>query len=234
MARFYTNDFFKARVDNLLFYRYRDMMVVRTISGFTKENRRTESKYANCTRSANEFGKVSSVCKQMLMALSSILPKQNNLTVVNSFTKKMRQILECDTINTRGERNLASALSNPEAKEMLLGYEFNPDTIITFGYTLHENLVTINANALKFPKGIKHIGFKIHQLAFDFTTGENELVSGEWVFGNGNLVLDVPSLDDGNGLKFILIEAQYFDCIDGKFQPIIEDSEKRVVVIAIS
>lgn len=233
MAKLDTNDFFKATVDNLFFYRYGDMMVVRTASGFTKETRTTNPKYENCTRSANEFGRVSSLCKQVRLALSVILPKQNNRAMVYSFTKKMRQVLEHDTTNARGERQLSNALATEAGRQMLIGYEFNPDTTIKLDYTLHKDSLTVNTNNLKFPTGINHLGFRLHQLAFDFTTGENTLMSGEWVFSSGKVVLGLPDLGDANGVRFVILEAGYFDCVDGGFVEVVEDGGKSVGVVGV-
>lgn len=234
MSKFKTDAFFKARVEDLLYYRYRNMMVVRTISGFTKETRNSLSKYDNCTKSASEFGRVSSLCKKIRVALSGILPKQNNLTVVNSLTKKMRQVVEHDTINPRGERNLASALAAESGRQLLKDYPFNPDTTIALDYVPAGNAVTITTKGIKYPKGIRHIGFRLHRLAFDFETAENELVSGEWIIGNGTVVLDLPILADANGVAFTILEAQFFRCVDGEFVPMVEDVGKGVLIIHLS
>ena len=240
MAKLYTEEYFKARVGDLLFYRLNDMMVLRTISGFTKETRNTQSKYENCTRSANEFGRVSAACKQIRVALYGILPKQNNLAVVNSFTKKMREVLEHDSINERGERQLANALATEKGRQLLKGYEFNPDTKITIEYAMaDDNLsVTIDTNGIAFPKGAKCIGFRAHQLVFDFATGASELVSGEWVMESKTglrrtVVLDLPGFADANGVVFMLLEIEFYGDVGGDFVPMIGDGGKSVGIVEI-
>lgn len=211
MAKLSTDDFFKATVNNLLFYRYRNTMIVRTVSGFTKETRVNDPRYQNCTHSANEFGRVSSLCKQVRLALSAILPKQNNLAVVNSLTKIMRKVLEHDTINQRGERQLTNALATETGRQLLKGYQFNPDTTIALDYVLTNDSLTVTPKDLKFPKGLKHLGFRAHQLAFDFETGESALVSGEWVLENKELVLTLPTLSHITGVEFTILETQIYD-----------------------
>lgn len=230
MAKLNTDDFFKANVNGLFYYPMRGMMVVRTASGFTKESRTTNPNYENCTRSANEFGRVSSLCKKVRFALSEILPKQNNRAVVYSFTKKMRQVLECDTTNARGERHLVNALTTEEGKQMLKGYEFNPETAIKLNYTLQENSLLVNTGNIKLPKGINHIGCRLHQLAFDFVTGESVLASGEWVFERGDVVLSLPDLGNVNGVRFLIFEAGFHRNINNILS---DDREKSVVFIAI-
>ncbi len=233
MAKLYTEEFFKATVENFMFYRLKNMMIVRTASGFTKETRRNDPKYQNCTRSANEFGRVSSLCKQVRIALADILPKQNNLAVVNSFTKKMRAVLEYDTSNARGERQLANALATSAGRQQLKGYEFNPDTTIAFDYVLTENAITVNTKNIILPKGAKHIGFRVHQFAFDFATAATELVSGEWDIESKTVTLDLPILSGVTGVLFTILEAQFYDYVNREFVPMIEDGGKRVLVVGV-
>ena len=89
MAKLSTDIYFKARIDDFLIYPLRTMMILRKISGFTTEALETDPKYELSRKNASEFGCMSAVCKQIRLALKEILPKQNNLAVVNSFTKKL-------------------------------------------------------------------------------------------------------------------------------------------------
>ncbi|UPT70761.1 MAG: hypothetical protein M0D53_17155 [Flavobacterium sp. JAD_PAG50586_2] len=140
----------------------------------------------------------------------------------------MRQVLEHDTTNARGERQLANALATEAGRQLLKGYEFNPDTTIKLDYTLNEDSLTVNTNNLKFPKGINHIGFRLHQLVFDFTTGENMLVSGEWVFSSDNVVLDLPGLGDVNGVRFLILEAHFYSDSN---EMLLDDGGKSVTIM---
>ena len=233
MAKLDTNEFFKARVDNLEFYRYRNMMVVRTISGFTKETRNTNPRYENCNRSAGEFGRVSTLCKQVRMALSEVLPKQNNLAVVNSFTKKMCTVVVHDITNPKGERQLANAVVTENGRQLLQGYEFNPYTQIVLGCQLTNNSLTITTKSISFLKGIRQLGFRMHRLAFDFVTGANMLVSGEWVMENDTVTLEAPVLPDASGVVFTLLETQFYEGAKGNYLPVMEDGGKSVMVVGV-
>lgn len=237
MARLHTDNFFKGRVDDFLIYRLHDMMILRTISGFTTETLEMDPKYELSRKNASEFGRVSSVCKQVRVALNGILPKQNNLAVVNSFTKKMRAVMEYDRTSARGERTLANALATEEGRQLLKGYEFNPDTNIAFDYVLTDNAVTINTKNIKFPKGINHIGFRVHRLAFDFANGENELVSGEWLMVNKKdlneaIEMAMPTLPDAIRVVFTILEVQFYDG-NGSYAPMVEDGEKSVMLVRL-
>ena len=233
MAKLTTDFYFKARIDDLLIYPLNTLMIMRTVSGFTSETLRTEPKYENCWKSANEFGRVSSLCKQVRVALAGILPKQNNLAVVNSFTKRMREILEYDRTSARGERQLSKALATESGRQQLKGYEFNPDTCIAFVYSRTGNSITINTDNIKFPKGIHRIGFRMHQLTFDFATTENVLVSGDWVYESNVVALELPTLPESNGIRFTILEAQFYDYINGVYVSIPEDRGKRVTLVEV-
>jgi hypothetical protein len=231
MAKIDSTEQFKGRVGNILVYPYRNMMVLRTISGFTSDTLKTSPKYENCRKSANEFGRISALCKQLRVTLFGILPKHNKMTVVYSFTKKMRAVLEYDTINIKGERQLANALATENGKQQLKGYEFNPDTTIALDYVLTTDSLTVKPAAITYPKGIKHIGFRVHSLAFDFTTFESALVSGDLVIENETVTLDLPAMPDTAGVVFTILEAQFYDCINGDFVPMVEDGGKSVLIL---
>lgn len=233
MAKILTDIFFKGRVDNLVFYRLHDMMVLRTSSGFTKETRNTNPRYENCNRSASEFGCVSTLGKQVRMVLSKVLPKQNNLAVVNSFTKKMCTVVVHDITNPKGERQLANAVVTENGRQLLQGYEFNPHTQIVLGCQLTNNSLTITTKNISFPKGIRQLGFRMHRLAFDFVTGANVLVSGEWVMENDTVTLEVPVLPDASGVVFTLLETQFFEDAKGHYLPFIDDVGKSVMVVGV-
>lgn len=120
---------------------------------------------------------------------------------------------------------------------MLKGYEFNPDTNIAFDYVLTDNAVTINTKNIKFPKGINHIGFRMHRLAFDFETGANEMVSGEWVLKNKKnlkaaIEMTTPIIPAATGVVFTILEVQFYDG-NGSYTPMVEDGEKSVMLVRL-
>ncbi|WP_264521548.1 hypothetical protein [Flavobacterium sp. N1994] len=238
MAKLLTKEFFKARFYDLLAYPLRDMMILREISGFTKEALKTSPQYENCRKTASEFGRVSSLCKEVRVALKGILPQQNNLVVVNTFTKKMRGILNYDTLNEKGNRELATAFSTQEGRELLLGYEFNPDTKMVLDYALLENTLEVNLNTIIFTKYSNSVGFRVHNLVYNFRTNNHEAVSSDWVFESKvslpeKVVLELPSLPNAEGTMITLVETQFYKVTKKGFVSMEDDRTKSVQVVGV-
>ena len=238
MAKLLTDDFFKARFDDLLAYPLRGKMILREISGFTTEALKNSPQYENCRQTANEFGRMSALCKQVRVALKAILPKQNNLAVVNAFTKKMRVILKCDTQNERGNRHLANAVNTQEGRQLLLGYAFNPDAKIVLDTTLLENMLQINLKEIIFSKYANSVGFRVHNLVFNFTTENYELLNSDWVFERKTtlpetLGLTLPSLPNTEGTLITLLETQFYKATKKGFVPMEDDRSKSVLVVGV-
>lgn len=226
------------RIGNLVFYKLRGNLIVRTNSGFTSEAINNDSKYTKTLNNASEFGKVSSLCKNIRVALAHMLPKNNNWDVVNSFTKKMYEVMTHDLVSARGERNLAEALKNETGRQLLKDYEFNPDTVFDFSYSIIDNSINLNTNTIIFPKVANSIGFRTHILYFDFTTRENQMQSADWHLYNKSSLpclvdLTLPFLENGEGVVFTILETGFFDYKYGSYLPVADDRGKSVRIVAI-
>lgn len=224
------------RIGNLSFYTLEGEIIVRHVSGFTADALLKSAKYELSRKNATEFGHVSSSCKLLRTALKDLLPKTNNLAIVNAFTKKMRQILEYDVVHVRGERTLASALKNESAIAALSGYNFNPDYEQQVLYELKGKELKVCLPEIVFPEQSNCIGFRVSELEFDFATLSSRLVCGDWLFyGIESLPQNVDFLvsDDKQLLqfKFVLLEMQFHDAAHGSFLPLVNDRSKAVVLL---
>lgn len=214
----YSDDLPK-RIGNLVVYKLHDYFIVRTQSGFTSEALLNDTKYAKIRNNATEFGNVSSLSKAIRMALALLLPKTNTLAVVNSFTKKMRELMNYDLVSDSGKRNLAEALRNPAGRAVLKDYDFNPDSHLDFEYTLNQNLITLDTASIVFPKQSSRIGFRTHVLSFDFTSRENQLESTAWHSYNKSelpqrIELPLAGIAETERIKFTLLETYFYTAVE--------------------
>lgn len=226
------------RIDEFVIYPLGDAMIIREVSGFTTQALLKDPKYAKSRDNASEFGCVSATCKAIRVSLKELLPVKNNLAVVNSLNKKMRAVLNFDTMAVRGQRTLATALMNEEARQALEGYDFNPDANIRLDYELNGNELNIATAKIVFPEGANCIGFRIAILEFDFETKASQLSLGNWsLFGKKNLrdAINIPirEMIPQNGILFTLLEAQFYTEADGSYIPLDNDKEKRVVIVSL-
>jgi len=238
MAKIESEEKLPKRIDNCVVYELYGQMIIRTISGFTTKALNTSPKYELSRQNASEFGRVSSMCKQVRLALIGILPKKNNLVVVNSLTKKMREVMTYDTISARGNRSLAVALNSEAGRAKLQGYHFNPEVVLKLDYKWSEHNLKLATNSISFPDGANCIGFRLHNLEFDFTNCNHQLISSDWTFYNepslpNALTLTLPKFDFRSGILFTLLEVQFYISEEGSYVPLEDDRSKLVQVVGL-
>lgn len=78
----------------------------------------------------------------------------------------------------------------------------------------------------------------MHHLAFDFATGANALVSGDWVMESKSTLrktttMTLPTKPDASGLVFTLLEIQFYNYTEGSYVPMVEDRSKSVVIVEV-
>lgn len=217
--------------DNYLIYKLGEDLIVREKTGFTTEELLKSDKYANCRKNASEFGRVSKACKGLRVLLDEILPKKNNLAVVNALTKHMRSLLLYNTEHIRGERTLVTALAQAEGSRLFVGYSFNPMTCVQLSTKVVDGRLELSDIVL--PEGVSWVGFRLHVVAYDWDAFEGKLTSGGWHFeqhGTEGLSYGLPKVDAENKNLVYLVEVQFFSEKDGAFMPV-RTEEKGVFVV---
>lgn len=238
MAILKTAGNYPKRIGNFVIYTSRGQTILRTCSGFTTAALKKEKKYKKCRQNANEFGNVSSLCKEIRLVLKDLLPKKNNLEVVNTFTKTMHAVMRCDTISSKGKRNLATAMETTEAKTMLKNYHFNLNAAVSLEYSLTEAINVASVN-LKPLKGAHYLGAKVHYFTFDFTTKMAQLNSSAIVFYKirqlpEQLQLALPERPQNcTGFLFTILELEYYTCKKIFFSPLVNDTSKVVMILDV-
>ena len=226
------------RIDDYVIYDLDGQSILKLKSGFTTEELLHAPTYEKCRQNASEYGKVSSLCKQLRLALQGVLPKKDNLLVVNTLAKRMYEVMTCDTTSARGSRNLATALTTAQGRERLTGFSFNPDSSLVMPYELQASRLTVSTKNISFAEGSNCVGFRVHRLGFDFTDGVSQLDSTDWLFhGNTSLpetvVLDYPLNTPQKGVVFTILEVQFYSYEEGSYVPMGDDRSKQVLVVGV-
>ena len=215
---------------NLVIYPMGGDTIIRLKSGFTTEELLNAEKYENCRKNASEFGRISKACKGIRLALEGILPKQNNLTIVNTLTKHMRSLVNYDLEHVKGERKLATALQQEDGLRLFQGYNFNPDTTIALTIKFIGEQLEIKSCTLA--DGISWVGFRLHVLDYDWDAFNGKLHSSGWHFEhtfNKPFLYTFPTVKDVNNHLIFLVEAQPFIEKEGAFMPV-RVEEKTIIV----
>lgn len=236
MAKVTVEGKFPKRIDDYVLYKLEDQIIMRAKSGFTTKALKTSPKYALSRQNASEFGRVSSTCKALRLALMDYLPKKNNLLLVNALTKKMRQLLVFDTTSERGERTLAKAMNTDEAQNHLKGYSFNPEVLNSLDYTIFNNQLQLTTDGVKVAEGATSACFKVVVLEFDFDTKASALCESENYFFNTTtlpqkVTLDLPTMEFLGGVLFTILVIAFYRQEDGGYVPLEDDRSKVVLIV---
>lgn len=205
--------------------------IVREKTGFESKALLTAAKYANCRRNASEFGRISRTCKGFRLSLEGLLPRHNNLDVVNSLTKHMRSLLVHDIHNGKGHRLLQTSLEHLEGKRGFVGYDFNPTATIAVSTTFAGGYLRVHS--IETRPACKWMGFRLHVLAYDWEAMVGDLYTGGWHFEQaveGSLRYSFPKPADSGGGLIYLLEVQYFEAKDGEFFADTKGEQSLVIV----
>ena len=236
MAKVIVEGKFPKRIGNYVLYPLASDIVMKKKSGFTREALKTSPKYELSRRNASEFGRLSSTCKELRLALKDYLPKKNNLLVVNALNKKMRQLLVFDTTSVRGERTLANAMASIEGRSQLKGYHFNPVVNGANTTTFNADKLQVSTSGIDFPDGATSAGFAVVTLVFDFDTKASSLSESKKHFFNAitlpDLIeLEVPKMEHTNGVLFTILVVEFYIQEDGGYVPLVNDGNKVVMIV---
>lgn len=236
MAKVTVEGKFPKRIDGFVLYKLNKHVIIRAVSGFTSDGLKTLPKYELSRQNASEFGRVSATCKQLRLALQTVLPKKNNLAVVNSLTKKMRQVLAFDDVAARGERTLACALTTEKGRQQLFRYHFNPDGAVALDFVLQNGILQTRTASLVFPEGANSVCYTVVALGFDFETKASSFLESEKQFFSkatlpNSVALDVTELESYAGVLFTILVVRYYVQNDDAYVPVEDDTSTMVVIV---
>jgi hypothetical protein len=224
------------RIGNYVLYPLDGDIIIRTISGFTTEALLKAPHYEKCRQNATEFGKLSKTCKHLRYALHEHLPKANKLKVMNTFTKKMHQVLNCDSTSPKGTRTLSKALATPEGKALVWDYAFNPAVMVPLDYQTNDHQLQLATATLPIVPNANWLGCRVLRLAFDFDTFDHQLQASVWQlfappFATPTINCTIPQLNNPTGILFTLLELHPFVEEEGSYTPLLDDSSKMLVIV---
>ena len=236
MAIIKTPGNYPKRIGNYVIYTSREQIILRTVSGFTSAALKKSGKYKKCRQNASEFGRLSALCKTIRVALQPILPKANNLAIVNGCTKIMREVMTFDTVSKKGMRTVEAGLSTTEGKMHLQNYQFNPQITYKLPVTVSDT-VTVDTTAIVFPKQSQYVAATVHYLDCDWETKNHTFITGEKTLYKRNevpaiLTLPLPE-ETTKGTVFTILELAFYKKVKGNLVTMEEDSSKVVMVLRV-
>jgi hypothetical protein len=110
----------KGTIGSISFYKSRDGHMAREKGGVDGSRIATDPAFQRTRENGAEFGRAGRGSKILRDAVRVIMQNAKDRRVVSRLTAEMLKVLQMDTVNIRGERNVAAG-----DLEMLQGFEFN-------------------------------------------------------------------------------------------------------------
>jgi hypothetical protein len=222
----------KGTIGGMTFYKTAlDGDLVREKGGVSGERIASDPAFIRTRENGAEFGAAGLAGKLLRDTLRALMMTASDTRVTSRLTKTMMDILKLDITSQRGQRTPAIGLTTAQGKAMLKGFNFNlkaiMGSILFKPYTVNTmtgeidipNLVAINDIAA--PAGATHCAIKGAFANIDFATGLFDIKFSTPI----NLVLDgmvsnvsliPPAVPAGTGLKFYMLEIEFFQEVNGQ------------------
>ena len=221
---------FEGTLDNLTFYKSADGHLVRTKGGVSKSRIMNDPAFVRTRENGAEFGSIASSGKLLRNALGPLLVKAKDGKLTSRLVKVMGQIKNMDTISARGSRNVAQGLTDPNAKLLLKGFDFNAraplatvlnTTISIDAATGEVTLSSFNPmEQMRIADGATHFSLQVGFLNLDFATGIFDFsISDETIYplvqGAITPVLTPSTVPVGVGVTFNVLLIEFFQEVNG-------------------
>jgi len=178
-------------LNGLTFYKTQDGYIVRRKGGFTTSRIATDPVFARTRENSKEFGNAAKAGKLLRTVLSNLMLNASDNRVTPRLTQVMRNLLNSDTTSERGKRNVATAILNIPAQEMLNGFNFNKNAVLStvlkkpFTVDVVTGVIEINGlvplKDIVYPKGATNVIFKSAWVKLDFANEKYEIVNSNLV-----------------------------------------------------
>lgn len=224
---------FKGTLDGLTFYKSKDRNLVRTKGGVEKDRIMNDPSFIRTRENMQEFSNMASSGKLLRKTARTLMMTAKDTKVTSRLTKVMSQIKNLDATSARGERSVGVGITDPNAMELLKGFDFNNraplSTVLFAPYTLNQATgeVVINPfvgiNDLTFDAAATHVTFKAAYALVDFANNEADIQYSP----ETNLQIDatvnnvvltpaaVPVTPGGGGNRIYMLQIQFFQEVNG-------------------
>lgn len=233
---------FTGNFNGLSFYKGRNgKIIVRKTGGFKDKPIKTHANYARTRENASEFGRCARAGKVFRMALRRYLKPMNISYVHNKVLKLFREVLVFDSTSVRGYREVGLGLQSDQGKELLVGYEFDPNCKVSFLFPLTYDLnldagqlifSNLDSNLASFPKGATHVIVEFGLLRMDFMElVATKLVTDTLVLGKESVITSsmlTVAVPEGDGVLIGLLHVGFRQEVDGIFYNL-KDAGLRIV-----
>lgn len=217
-------------MDDITFFKRKDVFLVRAKGGVSKERIMTDPAYKRTRENMAEFTDVVTSSKMFRNGCAVIIKSAFDGTLSNRLMRALSVIKNLDSTSIRGERKVAVGITTAEGKQQLKGFDLNShapiNSVLFAPYMLNtvDGKVTIEGlvplDMLNYPPNSTHVGFRTAFMNLDFGTA----VSAIRYSPITTLPLDmtetsvylIPSdVPPGTGNSFYLLLVEFYQETNG-------------------
>lgn len=107
-------------IGNITFYQSKDGYLARKKNGVNANRIANDPAFQRTRENGAEFGRAGAAGKILRAAFRTLLQQASDPKMVSRLTREMMKVIQADTTNTRGQRNVLDGET-----ELLTGFEFN-------------------------------------------------------------------------------------------------------------
>ena len=234
-------------LQGMTFYKSKDGHLVRTKGGVSKSRIDTDPAFARTKENGTEFGSSASSGKLLRNAFRNFVTKAADGRVTSRVTKVMTQIKNLHTSSVRGMRNVAVGISTSAGRQLLKGFNFNKNSVlsgvihvpIAADAALAKVIITgvVPKNDISVPPSATHFSIVAAFGAIDFASGATEVeytnvYNGAIDLTSVNITLQA-AVPKSTALKVVLLMVEFFQEINGAQYTLNNGSYNALAVIDV-
>lgn len=220
----------KGTLDNVTFYQTQDGHLVKMKTHIDGKRIAKDPAFARTRENGKEFGMAAKAGKLLRDTLRTMTVNSVRGRIAGKITQLMGQIKNYDLTNARGLRNVGTAISTSEGKNLLRGLEFNSSVLLgnvllkPYVLDVTTGVISISdllpANDIAWPQGATHFSLTGGFANIDFKSGSSDLKLTNVL----NLAKDAPSTTisltptadpNGSGIHLYILKVEFFQSVNG-------------------
>lgn len=234
-------------LDGITFYKSGDGHLVRRSGGVSKNRILKDPAFARTRENISEFGSNATAAKILRDALGNLVSKAKDPKTSNRLVQVFNQIKNFDEVSARGERKIAIALENEDARNLLVKFDFNARAqmrnVLRRNYIADTQAGTLTMEQFDpktqvvLPAGATHASLTLGSAGIDFAMGISELsISSAINFSLKSDPLDIalsatPPTDYPIIISVLLIE--FFQEVNGAQYPLHNGAYNALMILDV-
>ncbi|MGE5107575.1 MAG: hypothetical protein ACM3H8_08525 [Sphingobacteriales bacterium] len=239
----------KGTIGNVTFYKSKDGFLVREKGSLDGKRIASDPAFQRTRENGAEFGRAGAAGKVLRTVFRSLIQNASDSNVVSRITKEMMKVVQADTINPRGARNVIDGEAG-----LLEGFEFNADsklsTSIFAAYSSTIDRVAgslvinipgfIPGNMLAAPGGTTHFKIVSAGAEIDFENSTFTVQEGSSATlpldNTATAVINLAHAVTPNSTHplFLVLGIQYYQEVNGGMYPLKNGSFNALALVKVN